>query len=51
MTNLSLAHLSKLKELNRNDFLSVPGLGKIKLETYYEEIKNIFDSIVNQHTF
>ena len=51
MTNLSLAHLSKLKELNRNSFLSVPGLGKIKLETYYEEIKNIFDSIVNQHTF
>ena len=51
MNNLSLAHLSKLKELNKNTFLSTPGLGKIKFETYFEEVKKIHDSFNGHSSF
>ena len=44
VNNQSLIELVKLKELSELSFLNINGLGKIKFQLYYKQIKNIFDN-------
>lgn len=43
MNNHSLFQIIKLKELNEINFLKIHGIGKAKFQSYFKDIKRIFD--------